>query len=1376
MRRLTGVLLGVVLVPVAAIASQAPAAAACQAEAADSAAASAVAQRCGTRVEVLAARSATEQVFLNPDGTSTVEIAAYPQRAKKRDGSWSSLDASLEANADGTLSPVASTLDMKLSGGGDANLLSSPALTLRWPGRLPRPVVQGATATYAEVLPGVDLVVTALETGFSEVLVVKDRAAARHLGKVEFGTALGKGMRWDDSDGVLRVVGESGTVVLAAPAPLMWDSGQLPRGLGEGNRPSDLKAPGDGAKTAPIGVKAAGGRLTLTPDASLLADPAAKFPLYVDPTLTYVGWTMINDGAPTQSYWNFDKKDCPSPYTAYECAKVGKAVGYSMVYRSMFQFDTTGLARKQILSANFAIDLLHSATCGTSNWTQLRRVNTTISASTNWNNNASAWSGTNLATHQSESCNTVRKGTEFAGAGLKSELETVAFYSQPSLTVGLKAEVESDSADWKKYDATTAKLIVQASTRPATPTDVTVDGKPCVTGDNRPFVKTLTPTLRARLHDDDGASMRAWFAWDRWDATKYARAGSGVDDAVPSDAVADLAPSLGSEGRYRFHVQGDDGKGEHTGYTSWGSGWDPFNKILPMVDYDNDGRPDFLAVAGDDMYIHGNASTPGNPVKGTGKFVSSGWSSVDTLLSGDYDSDGKIDLVGRAGSDLYIWRNIGTPGNAAFTTARVYSGGWGVFNRFMPLADYDNDGRPDIVGIAGGDMWIHGNASTPGNPVKGDGKFVSSGWGSVDTFLSADYDRDGKTDLIGRSGDTLYAWRNIGTTGSFAIATTTFGGGWDTLDRFLPLVDYTGDGKPDITGVGGGGLYTHLNTSSPGTMAKGDGVFISGHWGHLDTFMATDYDGDGHQDLIVRGQGYIAVMRGIGTAGRPSFASSSNIATCEFEVDVTKPAQPTIATDLYTEGQTGGSVGQTGTFTFSSSPDVKSYLWGWSDPPTQVANPATLGGSVHIDWTPTSGGPKTLYVKAIDRAGNEATRVYQFTVAAEAPAVARWRLDDPAGSGTATDDTGNGHSATILGAFGGVPGRVLDGATVTGFDGVDDHLSAPDVLDTSRSFSVAAWVRLEDTATSRPLVTQTGAFSMEFAAASGRFAFGGAQSATSPRAGVWTHVAASYDSASGRVRLYVDGRLEETRTGIVLADSSASTWIGRGNSAHFEGELAEVQMWNRMITDGEAAALSDPLLVSRVGDWRFEEIGPGPAFDSSDMLRDLNFYGGATVPSATCRNQGTCLELDGIDDYASPDTPILRTDQSFTVSGWVKASSGTHQQMFVSQGFELSYSPDSGGRWVLAMPDADGATGRTTATAAVTDPTASFFHLVGVFDAQRREVRIYVDGQLRQATAMNAAWQPWAAVEPLMIGRTAEGQIDDVRLYQGVVTDITRIQ
>jgi hypothetical protein len=1115
--------LSIALVPVAAVGSAADAAPKCQDSAADFASASTIAAQCGQPVEVTASRTETGQIFVNPDGSGTVEEYAFPQRVRRADGSWSALDATLNANPDGTYSPRATTVDLVFSGGGSTPLISGrrgdQAVSLSWPGTLPVPRVAGASATYADVLPGVDLVVTAEATGFGEVLVVKNRAAAANpaVRQLALGASL-SGLRWARDGGQMQAVDGAGRPVLAATAPRMWDSAPAAGGAALGGRArGDVRGPAEGGRSAPMSVDIANGRVSIEPDASMLDDPNIQFPLFLDPTIAYSSWTMINSEFPSQSYWSYDKTDCPSGFSS-ECAKVGQAYGLTMDYRSMFQFATSGFHGKIITGAKFTIDILHSAYSAAST-TELRQVNATLGSGTTWSNNASAWSGTIAASVSNSDSTDVRKLTEISGGSLVSIIQSVANGSATSTTWGLKAATETSDSGWKKFDAKTAKLVVDINTAPNTPDTLTVDGKACVSGANRPVIATATPVLKAHVTDPDGDSMDAWFAWAKWNGSSF-------------------------------------------------------------VDV---------------------ASTHQTPV-----------------TNGGY---------------------------AQVTTGTLVDGG-------------------------------------------------------------------------------IYTFRS-----------------------------QTNDSPSHSTGSG----------TSPVTNMPGN---------------------------------------------------------CEWEVDLTNPAVPTVTGDVYKENSVGcpaegcGSVGQTGRFTFSSSADVASFKWGWTSPPSTVLNPATTGGTVTLDWTPPSGGAKTLYVQAIDRAGRTATKTYQFYVAPPSPAVARWKLDEWPGSTTLLDDTGHGHDATPAGGVTlGAPGRIVpgfDGATRTSvaFDGTSGYLtaSADAMPDTSKSYSVAAWVRLGDLSVNRTALSQggtnTSAFFLEYhqdtaawqfttsSADSSTATYASAKSTSPPRLGTWTHLVGVYDSAAKTLTLYVNGVAEGTASGVTSWDAGQPLRIS--GYSPWLGSIAEVQVWSRVISATEVANLVDPLQVGRVAEWHMDEVGPGPAFDASGLAHDLTFYNGAQIPASGAGQTGTGLRLDGIDDYATPDGPVVNTDQSFTVSAWVRPAVATGWQTFVEQesagsyaGFLLYYgAPEAQWKFKMFASSADNSGTTATLVTAPAPDIASYHHLVAVFDAQKREVRIYVDGTLGGTKAMNAAWQPWNAAGSLVLGHSqspsgptdlAHADIDEVRIYQGVVADVTRI-
>ncbi|MBI3686590.1 MAG: hypothetical protein HY241_04495 [Actinobacteria bacterium] len=209
------------------------------------AAALVAARASGSRVEVASERSEVQQVFANPDGTFTAEVAASPVRV-------------------------------------------------------------GDTATYPEVWPGVDLRVRAEVAGFAQELVVKTRAAAGNpaLTTVHL-TVGGPGLvvRQEPS-GELSAVDSGGGVVFRSPAAMMWDS-PTPTAAGVLVSEGDPDPAVAGVDEARVGVAVVPGGVDLVPDAGMLGDPGTVFPVVVDPSWTASGpaWTEVNAYDPNSATW-----------------------------------------------------------------------------------------------------------------------------------------------------------------------------------------------------------------------------------------------------------------------------------------------------------------------------------------------------------------------------------------------------------------------------------------------------------------------------------------------------------------------------------------------------------------------------------------------------------------------------------------------------------------------------------------------------------------------------------------------------------------------------------------------------------------------------------------------------------------------------------------------------------------------------------------------------------------------------------------------------------------------------------------------------------------------------------------------------------------
>lgn len=497
--------LGVPVQPATAAPPEAAAAVpavACPASKPDEAAAHAAAVQCTGRVEIESARTEKGQLFANADGSRTSVEAAYVQRVRREAGGWAEPDPTLRRTPDGGYAPVASALDMRFSAGGTGALVTvrrdRAKLSLSWPGRLPAPKVADDTLTYPEVLPGVDLVVTAGVEGFTEVLVVKSAKAAANpaLARVRFRTQT-SGLRLQPGNGgSLAALDDKGAMVFGSGTPTMWDA--------SGDIVEPVTGAGTRAKVAPMPMRVADGEISVQPDRGLLVGKSTKYPVYIDPAIARTSWTMINNRYPNQSYWSYDRKDCPSRHQGKECAKVGYTdEGATMTYRSLFQFATARYIGKHVIDAKLSMDLLHSWSC-TNSRTDVHVSKAILGAGTDWNNNAKTWGGV-AASVSNSSCAQARRRTEW---NLTTVARTAAEERATSRTLGLKAQNEGNHNGWKKFDAGTASLAVTYNSYPNAPGGLTIDNRACATGANRPYVKVLTPQLRARLSDPDGHTSR----------------------------------------------------------------------------------------------------------------------------------------------------------------------------------------------------------------------------------------------------------------------------------------------------------------------------------------------------------------------------------------------------------------------------------------------------------------------------------------------------------------------------------------------------------------------------------------------------------------------------------------------------------------------------------------------------------------------------------------------------------------------------------------------------------------------------------------------------------------------------------------------------
>lgn len=503
----------------------------------------------GSKVELVGRRTATTEEFANPDGTFTTDVHARPVRVKKLDGGWAPIDLTLRRTAGTGVVPTASPTRVRFSGGGDGPVATvfrdGATLSFTWPRRLPTPVLRGDTATYPDVLPGVDLALRAYPEGFAEALVVKSAEAARNpeLRVVRFTVATsGVALRLTKAGG-FTATDASGTEVFGSGTPTMWDSGG--RFDGTVDAPEDargdrLSGPAAGARRSVMPTRLVGQSLELTTDQAMLSDPNTAYPVYIDPstTVNLDYWTMINATYPGQSYWSYDRSSGAKVGYVYDSYK-----GENEKYRSLFRFSTSAFKAKHVLGAEFSATLYHSYSC-TKSRADLYRVATGFSSSTDWNSSTPWESQYNLASAYGQSCTTTSDlRMEWASSALTTTVDGV---TGDYLVLGLRAADEATiNAGWKKFTPSSVKLSVTYNTPPDAPSQITVGGRECASGASRPVVNSLSPKITAYLRDPDTAdSLDVRVYWAPLGGT-VSTTDSLLMQNQPNNAVMTIAEGTG---------------------------------------------------------------------------------------------------------------------------------------------------------------------------------------------------------------------------------------------------------------------------------------------------------------------------------------------------------------------------------------------------------------------------------------------------------------------------------------------------------------------------------------------------------------------------------------------------------------------------------------------------------------------------------------------------------------------------------------------------------------------------------------------------------------------------------------------------------------
>ncbi|MEV5971648.1 LamG domain-containing protein [Streptomyces sp. NPDC051921] len=544
------------------------------------------------------------------------------------------------------------------------------------------------------------------------------------------------------------------------------------------------------------------------------------------------------------------------------------------------------------------------------------------------------------------------------------------------------------------------------------------------------------------------------------------------------------------------------------------------------------------------------------------------------------------------------------------------------------------------------------------------------------------------------------------------------------------------------------------------------------------------------------------------------WSSANGAGYCAVRRDAAVPSMPDVDGDPYKQDDIyRDGISKPGTFTFTAkNTDVVGYKYVF-DGSDSGTKPTVGGAPVTVDWTPTSAGLHSVRVMTYDGAGNTSAE-NTFTFLVHSGRVGQWSLGDPAGSKTAQDGWGNSVATPGPGVLFGLQETGAGAASSAQFDGTTGaylETNKP-VLDTARSFTVSAWVNPADLASDMTVASQSGeqeaGFTLGYEAASKAWVFSvrgadeadeatSVKSKVSVTAGTWAHLLGEYDAGAAggpKLRLYVDANPAEE-----LPRPSASTAMGlfqigrtlkSGDySAHFRGRMADVRAYNRILTSGELDAFRATKPV-RKSYWDFEQTTTTAVQNVQSGGPVLNLHGPKVEwdPAADPGPMSGSVNmlLDGSDDWAETDDPVVPENSSFSVAvrARLTAPDPTKSQTVLSlpgtNTDRLVIRYDAvGQKWQMDVAASDAVDAKRTVVAlpALTAASTAGSHIALTYDAVTHEARLWVDGHSIQDAVMLDE-SPWLSTDGLRVGHSSHaatddhfaGAVDELRVYSGVLS------
>ena len=299
--------------------------------------------------------------------------------------------------------------------------------------------------------------------------------------------------------------------------------------------------------------------------------------------------------------------------------------------------------------------------------------------------------------------------------------------------------------------------------------------------------------------------------------------------------------------------------------------------------------------------------------------------------------------------------------------------------------------------------------------------------------------------------------------------------------------------------------------------------------------------------------------------------------------------------------------------------------------------------------------------------------------------------------------------------------------------------------------------------------------------------------------GLWHHIAATWNTTSNEAKIYIDSVLKDTETittSFVGAINQVDIAQSTADTAFLKGNIDEVSIFDSEKSSGDITSIYNsgcPTDLSSasnlVGYWRNGDTTGTSSYptitdDSSNSNNGTmtNMVLTDIIPETPCQTFSNLysLDFDGVDDFVSIDGVSSEIDPDLgTYSAWVKVDAGEATSVILMARTANSDNQilllNSPAYDELQMSWRGAATSITAESGTDIAGDGLWHHVAGTWSTTSNEVKIYVDGVLKDTTTITVSFS--GTIDKVDIGQnTADaaffgGNIDEVSIFDSVKSD-----